>query len=182
MLRRYNGKESITWLWFGSFWNVRLAHRMHYSWGTTRATFDQWKYRLIIQKENKITQTLCLCDTNTYCIHNMLSTPKAVKWTPRKTNIWKWCKLFLSPLEHYSKKSHKRKAPASVECKMGGKKIKCGIVYPFAAVTRGSNVLSLHHSNSSNCVALKVTGVHTNPQKDAATKPPIQGRKSTVIC
>jgi len=29
---------------------------------------------------------------------------------------------------------------------------------------------------------LKATGVHTNPQKDAATNPPIQGRKSTDIC
>jgi hypothetical protein len=37
---------------------------------------------------------------------------------------------------------------------MGGKKKKCGTVYPFA----------------SNCVALKATGVHTNPQKDAAGK------------
>jgi hypothetical protein len=41
-----------------------------------------------------------------------------------------------------------------------------GIFYPFA----------------SNCVALKATGFHTNPQKDAATNPPIQGRKNTVIC
>jgi len=35
---------------------------------------------------------------------------------------------------------------------------------------------------ASNCVALKGTGVHTSPQKDAATNPPIQGRKNTVIC
>jgi len=61
---------------------------------------------------------------------------------------------------------HKRKVPASVETRMGGKKENRGIFYPFA----------------SNCVALKATGVHTNPQKDAATNPPIQGRKSTVIC
>jgi len=31
-------------------------------------------------------------------------------------------------------------------------------------------------------VALKATGVHTNPQKDAAINPPIQGSKNTVIC
>jgi len=49
---------------------------------------------------------------------------------------------------------------------MGGKKKKCGIIYPFA----------------SNCVPLKATGVHTNPQKDAATNPPIRGSKNTVIC
>ena len=34
----------------------------------------------------------------------------------------------------------------------------------------------------SNCVALKATGVHINPHKDAATNVPIQGRKNTVIC
>jgi len=31
---------------------------------------------------------------------------------------------------------------------MGGKKKKCGIIYPFAAETRGSNAISLHHPNS----------------------------------
>jgi len=46
---------------------------------------------------------------------------------------------------------------------MGGKKKKCGIVYPFAAETRGSDATSLHHPNS-----FKLCGVHTNPQKDAA--------------
>ena len=30
---------------------------------------------------------------------------------------------------------------------------------------------------ASNCVALRATAVHTNPQKDAETNPPIQGRK-----
>jgi len=34
---------------------------------------------------------------------------------------------------------------------------------------------------ASNCVALKATGVYTNPQ-EVATNPPIQGRKNTVIC
>jgi len=64
---------------------------------------------------------------------------------------------------------------------MEGKKKKCGIVYPLAAEIRGSNAMSLHHT-ASNCVALKATGVHTNLQIDAATNPPIQGRKNTVIC
>jgi len=79
-------------------------------------------------------------------------------------------------------KPEKRKALTSVESRMGGKKKKCGIVYFFAAETRGSNAMSLHHPTASNCVALKATLVHTNLQKDAATNPPIQGRKSTVIC
>jgi len=35
---------------------------------------------------------------------------------------------------------------------------------------------------ASNCVALKATGARTNPQKDAAINPPIQGRKNTLIC
>jgi len=35
---------------------------------------------------------------------------------------------------------------------------------------------------ASNRVALKATGVHTNPQKDPATSTPLQGRKNTVIC
>jgi len=34
---------------------------------------------------------------------------------------------------------------------------------------------------ASNCTALKATGVRTNPQIDAATNPPIQGRKSKRI-
>jgi len=94
ILRRYNGKESIIWLWSESFWNVRLPYRIHYSWQTTHTTFDQWKFRIIIQKENKTTQTLCLCDTNTYCGHNMLSTPKAVKWTYHKNKHVKMVQTF----------------------------------------------------------------------------------------
>jgi len=31
---------------------------------------------------------------------------------------------------------------------MEGKKKKCGNIYPLAAETRGSNAMSLHHSNS----------------------------------
>jgi hypothetical protein len=32
---------------------------------------------------------------------------------------------------------------------------------------------------ASNCTALKGTGVHKSLQKDAATNPPIQGRKNS---
>ena len=35
---------------------------------------------------------------------------------------------------------------------------------------------------ATNCVALKATGDHTNPQKDAATNPTTEGTKNTVIC
>jgi hypothetical protein len=51
------------------------------------------------------------------------------------------CANFFS-LGQYSKKSQKRKAPASVEGRMGGKKKKCGTVYPLAAQT-----VSLHQPN-----------------------------------
>jgi len=50
---------------------------------------------------------------------------------------------FFSPLGQYSKKSQKKKASASVECRMGGKEQKCGTVYAFAAVTRGSSFQQL---------------------------------------
>ena len=74
-----------------------------------------------------------------------------------------------------------RKAPASVESRMGGRNKECGIVYPSAAEIRGSDAMSLHQT-ASNCVALKAAGVRTNPQNDAATNPPIQGRKNTHFC
>jgi len=35
---------------------------------------------------------------------------------------------------------------------------------------------------ASNCVVLKATGVCTNLQIDAATNPPIQGRKNSHLC
>ena len=78
-------------------------------------------------------------------------------------------------------KSQKRKAPASVESRMGGRNKKCGIVYPSAAEIRGSDAMSLHHPNSGT-VALKAAGVRTNPQNNVATNLPIQGRKYTHFC
>jgi hypothetical protein len=35
---------------------------------------------------------------------------------------------------------------------------------------------------ASNCMELTATGVPTNLQEDAATNPPIQERKNTIIC
>ena len=88
----------------------------------------------------------------------------------------KMARTFFSPLGRYSKKSQDRKASASVESSKGGKKKKYGIVHPSAAETRGSD------ATASNCVALRATGVRTNPQNDAATDTPIQGRKNTNLC
>jgi len=69
---------------------------------------------------------------------------------------------FFSPLGQYSKESQKRKAPASAESRKGGKKKKCGIVYPFAT----DQMLHPYMiQTASNSVALKATGVHTNPQR-----------------
>jgi len=64
---------------------------------------------------------------------------------------------FFSPLGQYSKKSQKRKAPASVESRMGPFRCWNQMLCPYIIPT------------ASNYVALKATGVHTNPQKDAAT-------------
>jgi len=59
--------------------------------------FDQWKCRLIIQKVNKTQLKLGVCAIQTLTASiKCSSTPKSVKWNPRKTNIWKWHKLFLS--------------------------------------------------------------------------------------
>jgi len=72
---------------------------------------------------------------------------KSSEVNPQKNKHMKMAQLF-SPLGQYSKKSQNRKAVASVESRLGGKKKNCGIVYPFVAETRGSNAMSLHHLNS----------------------------------
>jgi len=67
MLWRYNGKESINWLWFGSFCNVGLEYRLHYSWWTTHTT---------------------------YCIHNMFKYTKSSEVTPQKNKQMKMALTF----------------------------------------------------------------------------------------
>ena len=79
-------------------------------------------------------------------------------------------------------KSQKRKAPASVESRMGRKKNKCGILSPLLLKLEDHMLHPYIIQTALNCVALKATAVHTNPQTDAATNPPIQARKNTVIC
>ena len=143
----YNGKDSINWLWFGSFWNVRLTYRVHYSWWTGRITvLTDDKFRLIIQEVNKTQLKLGVS-----AIHLLHSQKVHVHWKqwsePPEKQTYKNGSTFFSPLGQYSKKSQYRKALASVEFRMGGKKKKCSIVYPFAAETRASNATSLHHLN-----------------------------------
>jgi len=97
MLWRYNGKDSINWLWFGSSWNVRLAYRIHCSWCTTHTNFLTNENLGLLYKINKTQLKVCVSAIQTLTAFiKSSSTPKALKWTPRKTNIWKWCKLFLS--------------------------------------------------------------------------------------
>ena len=67
MLGRYNGKESINWLWFGSFCNVRLEYRLYYSWQTTHTT---------------------------YCIHNMFKYTKSSEVNPQKNKHKKMAQTF----------------------------------------------------------------------------------------
>ena len=104
---------------------------------------------MIIQRVNKIQLKLCLSAIQTLTAFiTCSSTPKALKWTPRKKKNNENGAKFFSPLGQYSMKSQNRKAVASVESRMGGKKKKCDIVYPFAAETRGSNAMSLHHPDT----------------------------------
>jgi len=65
---------------------------------------------------------------------------------------------------------------------MGEKKKKCDLS-TLLLLKLGDQMLCPYViQTTSNCVALKATGVRTHPQKDAATNPPIQRRKNTVIC
>ena len=133
MLWTYNGKDSINWFWFGSFWNVRLAYKVHYSWWTTHTTSDQWK----------------------------------------------WCKLFL-PCGTLFQEVTKEKGSGFCRIKERRKYVAPSILLQLKL---GNQMLHQHIIQTAwNCVALMATGVHTNPQKDAATNPPIQGRKNTIIC
>jgi len=63
---------------------------------------------------------------------------------------------------------------------MGGKKKKCGLSILLLLKLKDQMLCPYIIQTASNCVALKAIGVHTHLQKDAATNPPIQGRKNTV--
>ncbi len=124
--------------------------------------FDQWKFRLIIQKVNKIQLKICVSAIETlFAFITCSSTPKAVKGTPQKQTHENGANFF-SPL--------------------GGKKKIVALSTLLLLKLRDQVLRPCMIQTASNCVALKATGVHTNPQKDAATNPPIQARKNTVIC
>jgi len=65
---------------------------------------------------------------------------------------------------------------------MGGKKEKMWLCLPFCYWNYRIKCYVPASSKQLQTVAMKSSGVHTNPKKDAATNPPIQGRKNTVIC
>jgi len=77
-------------------------------------------------------------------------------------------------------KSQKRKASASAESRIGGKKKKCGIVYPFAAETRGSNAMS-PHQKASNCGTESYWGSY-KPTKSCSNQPTNSRKKNTHLC
>ena len=94
MLWRYNGKDSINWFWFGSFWNVTLAYKIHYSWWTTHTTSDQWKFT-IIQKVNKTQLKLCLSVIQTLTAFKTCSKyTKSSEVNPQKTKQMKMMQTF----------------------------------------------------------------------------------------
>ena len=88
---------------------------------------------------------MCLCNTNTYCVHNMFKYTKSSEVNPQKNKDIKIVQAFSSPLGQFSKKSQEK---VSVESRMLGKKEKMWHCLPFAAETRGSNAMSLHCPNS----------------------------------
>lgn len=89
---------------------------------------------------------------------------------------------FFFPLGQYSVKSQKRMAPASVESRMGGRN-KNVALSTLLLLKLGDQMLCPYIiQTASNCVALKAAGVRTKLQNDAATNPPIQGRKNTHLC
>ena len=72
---------------------------VHYSWWTTHTTVLTNKNLGTLYKKLNKTYLIKLCLSAIQTVIAFItcsSTPKALKWTPRKTNIWKWCKLFLS--------------------------------------------------------------------------------------
>ena len=176
--------------WTGSDLNVPEMSSLHTEYITAGEQiiplFWPIKIRLIIQKVNKTQLTLCISVIQTRtAFMTCTSTPKHWSEPPYEKCMWTYengANFYLSHLGQYSKKSQRRKVLASVESSMGRKNKKCGIVYPSVAETRGSDVTSLRHQTASHWAALKATGVPTNPQNDAATNPPVGGRKSTVIC
>ena len=100
----------------------------------------------------------------------MFKYTKRGEMNPQKNKHMKMVQTF-SLLWDSIPRSHKKKkkAPPSVQSRMGGKKKKCGIVYPLLLKLEDQMVCPYTIQTASNCVALKAAVVHTNPQKDAVT-------------
>ena len=134
-----------------------------------------WNLKLII------TQTMCVCDTHTECIHNMFQYTKSIEVNPRKTNM-KMVQTF-SLLWDSIPRSHKTKRLWLLQNLGWDKRRKNLALSTLLLLKIGDPMLRPYFiQTASNGMALKGTGVRTNPQKDAATNTPIQGRKNTVIC
>ena len=118
--------------------------------------------------------SLSLCDTNSYCIHNMFKYTKSIEVNPHKNKHMK--------MGQYSMKSQKRKAPASVESRMGGRNKKCVIVYPSAAETRGSDAMSLHHQNSFKLCGTESCWGSYKPTERCSNQSTNSRKKNTHFC
>ena len=140
MLWRYNGKLALIWNFLKCQAGIQntlvlVNNSYHY--------FYQWKFRPITQKVNKTQLKPCVFAIQTLTAFKYT---KSSEVKPKKNKHENGANFF--PPLGQSKKSQKRKALVSVESRKGGKKKKCGIVYPFAAETGGSNATSLRHPNS----------------------------------
>jgi len=93
-LWRYNGKDSTDWLWFGSFWNVRLAYRIHYSWWTTHTTFlTNENLGSLYIKEIKHNSNFVSMQYK-HCIHNMFKYTKSSEVNAQKNKHMKMMQTF----------------------------------------------------------------------------------------
>jgi len=113
----------------------------------------------------------------------MFKYTKSSAVNPQKNKMYENGANSFSSLGQYAKKSQKRKAPASVESRMGGKKKKCGTVYPWAAETRGSNAVSLHHPNSFKlCGTESYWGSYTPAERCSNQSTNLGKKKHCHLC
>ena len=136
-----------------------------------------------MQKVNKTQLKLCVCAIQTLTAFITCSnTPKAVRGRPQRKKQMKMVQIF-SLLWDSIPKSHKIKRLRLLQ-NVGWDESRKNVALSTLLVLKlGDQMLCPYIiQTASNCVTLKTTGVHTRPQKDAATNPPIQGRKNTVIC
>ena len=124
---------------------------------------DQWKFGLIIQKVNK-TQTVCLCDTNTSCIHNVQIHQEQWSVPPEKQKYENGSNFSL--IWDSIPRSHKIERLWLLHNLGWEERWKNVAVSTLWLLKLGDQTLCPHIiQTASNCVALKATVFHTNQQK-----------------